>query len=82
MSTLGNLILSAVLAVLTSLIVAALFLPVYGIFEGGAHNCLNDGIGECMSAIPLSMLIYGPLFSIAGGLIGTPVFMMILAWRD
>jgi hypothetical protein len=43
------------------------------------HNCLNDGIGECISIVPLSALIYGPLFSIAGVLVGTPIFMMIVA---
>lgn len=82
MNALVNLIVSVVLAVFSSLIVAGLFLPIYGILEGGTHNCLNDGIGECVSAIPLSALIYGPLFSIAGVLIGTPIFMIILARRD
>ena len=79
MRTLGNLTLSAVLALFCSLVVAGLFLPVYGIFEGGTHNCLNDGIGECASIVPLSALIYGPLFSIAGVLVGTPIFMVIFA---
>jgi hypothetical protein len=32
--------------------------------------------------IPLSALIYGPLFVIGGLLIGTPIFMTVLAWRD
>jgi hypothetical protein len=58
------------------------FLPVYGIFEGGPYNCLKDGIAVCIAGIPLSALIYGPLFSIAGVLIGTPVFMAIFAMRD
>lgn len=82
MKTLGRLILSAVLAFLSSLVVAGLFLPVYGIFEGGSYNCLNDGVQTCLSAVPLSALIYGPLFSIAGIVIGTPIFMMFLAPRD
>lgn len=82
MKIVGNLLISAVLAFCASLVVAALFLPVYGIFEGGPHNCLNDGVGECLSFIPLSALIYGPLFCLTGVLIGTPVFMVILAWRD
>lgn len=82
MSTFIKLIVSAILAVFTSLIVAGLFLPIYGIFEGGTHNCLSDGIGECVSFIPMSALIYGPLFSIAGIFIGTPVFMMVLGRRD
>lgn len=82
MKFVGNLVISAVLAFAASLVVAGLFLPVYGIFEGGSHNCLNDGVGECLSFIPLSALIYGPLFCLTGVLIGTPVFMMILAWRD
>ncbi|WP_457583605.1 hypothetical protein [Ensifer canadensis] len=82
MKTLGRLILSAALAFAASLIVAGLFLPVYGIFEGGTHDCLKDGLGTCFSMIPLSALIYGPLFSIFGLLIGTPVFMTVLAWRD
>lgn len=82
MRTLGRLIVSAVLAFLVSLIVAGLFLPVYGIFEGGPYNCLKDGIAVCIAGIPLSALIYGPLFSIAGVLIGTPVFMAIFAMRD
>lgn len=82
MRTLGTLIVSAVSAILVSLIVAGLFLPVYGIFEGGSYNCLTDGIGECASMFPLSALIYGPLFSIVGALAGTPVFMVILARRS
>ncbi|MFD9897300.1 hypothetical protein [Mesorhizobium sp. NPDC059025] len=82
MKTLGKLILSAVLALFCSLIVAGLFLPVYGIFEGGTHNCLNVGIGDCVSIIPLSALIYGPLFAIAGVLVGTPILLLILSWRD
>ncbi|KOF13966.1 hypothetical protein AC244_29135 [Ensifer adhaerens] len=82
MKTLGRLILSAILAFISSLIVLGLFLPVYGVFEGGTHNCLKDGLGTCFSMIPLSVLIYGPLFSIGGVLIGTPVFMTVLAWRD
>ncbi|MGE6786074.1 hypothetical protein ACQKGL_26485 [Ensifer adhaerens] len=82
MRTLGTLIVSAVLAFVVSLLVAGLFLPVYGIFQGGSYNCLKDGIQECTSMIPLSALIYGPLFSIIGILVGTPVFMAILATRD
>lgn len=82
MKTLGRLILSAVLAFVTSLIVAGLFLPVYGIVEGRPYNCLNDGVGTCLSGIPLSALIYGPLFCITGVVIGTPVFMVVLALRD
>jgi len=82
MKTLGRLVLSAILAILASLIVAGLFLPVYGIVEGGPYNCLPDGVGTCLSGIPLSALLYGPLFSIAGLLVLTPVFMTILSWRD
>jgi hypothetical protein len=82
MGTLGSLIVSAALAFLVSLIVAGLFLPVYGIFEGGPYNCLKDGIAVCTAGIQLSALIYGPLFSIVGVLIGTPVFMAIFAMRD
>lgn len=82
MKTLGRLILSAILAFTASLIVAGLFLPLYGFFEGGQHNCLNDGIAQCIASIPLSALLYGPLFSIVGTPIGTLVLMVILAWRD
>lgn len=82
MKILGRLILSSVLAFVASLIVAGLFLPVYGIVEGGSYNCLADGVETCLSSILLSALIYGPLFSIAGVVIGTPVFMVILALRD
>lgn len=82
MKTLGRLVLSAMLAICTSLIVAGLFLPVYGIFQGAPHNCLPDGVGSCISMIPLSALFYGPLFCIAGVFVLTPVYMMILAWRD
>ncbi|WP_077961513.1 hypothetical protein [Ensifer adhaerens] len=82
MRTLGTLIISAVLAFFGSLLVAGLFLPVYGIFQGGSYNCLKDGIGECTSMIPLSALIYGPLFSIVGVLVGTPVLMTIFAMRE
>jgi hypothetical protein len=82
MKPLGRLILSAALAFVTSLVVAGLFLPIYGIVEGGPYNCLNDGVGTCLSGILLSALIYGPLFSIAGVVIGTPVFMVVLALRD
>lgn len=82
MKTLGTLIVSAVLAIFASLVAAGLFLPVYGIFQGGSYNCLNDGIRECTVMIPLSALIYGPLFSIVGTLLGTPVLMAILAEGD
>lgn len=81
MSKLGALVISAALAVTASLVVAGLFLPIYGIFQGGTYNCLNSGIGECVSYIPLSALIYGPIFSIAGTVVGTPVFMIILTCR-
>ncbi|CAN7352483.1 MULTISPECIES: hypothetical protein [Ensifer] len=81
MKTLACLILSAALAFASSLIIAGLFLPVYGIFEGGTHNCLNDGLRACVSIIPLSALIYGPLFVFAGVVVGTPIFMTMLASR-
>lgn len=82
MRTLARLTVSAVLAFSASLMVAALFLPVYGIFEGGSHNCLTGGIGECTSMILMSALIYGPLFSLICTPISTPVFMVILAGRN
>ncbi|MCW5710720.1 hypothetical protein [Shinella sp.] len=81
MRTLGLLLLSAILAFVASLVVAGLFLPVYGLFEGDPHNCLKDGIGQCASLVVLSALIYGPLFTIVGTVVGTPVVMAILAWR-
>ena len=74
-------VLAIVLATATSLIVAGLFLPFAGMLEGGEYNCLNDGVLSCVSMIPLSALIYGPLFTIVGTVIGTPVFMLVLEWR-
>lgn len=77
-----RLILSVLCSFVACLIVAGLFLPIYGIFEGGPHNCLTTGLNECISTIPLSMLIYGPLFSIFGILIGTPIFLIIFSLGD
>ncbi|WP_407716088.1 hypothetical protein ACJJWD_11780 [Comamonas testosteroni] len=83
MKTLGRLVLSAFLALLASLAVAALFLPFHGIFlPPDGVSCLNEGIAGCMRALEISLLVYGPLFCIIGVLIGTPVFMLLLYLRD
>lgn len=83
MKTLGRLVLSAFLALLASLAVAALFLPFHSIFlPPDGVSCLNEGISECMRALEISLLVYGPLFCIIGVLIGTPVFMLLLYLRD
>ena len=83
MKTLGRLILSAFLALLASLAVAALFLPFHSIFlPPDGVSCLNEGISGCMRALEISLLVYGPLFCIVGVLIGTPVFMLLLYLRD
>ena len=81
MRSLSLLLLSAVLAFCASLAVAGLFLPVYSLFEGGTHSCLAGGLAQCLSWIPLSALFYGPLFSIVGVALGTPLVMTILACR-
>lgn len=83
MKTLGRLVLSAFLALLASLAVAALFLPFHSIFlPPDGVSCLNEGIAGCMRALEISLLVYGPLFCIVGVLIGTPVFMLLLYLRD
>ncbi|MGW8421546.1 MULTISPECIES: hypothetical protein [Comamonas] len=83
MKTLGRLVFSAFLALLASLAVAALFLPFHSIFlPPDGVSCLNEGIAECMHALEISLLVYGPLFSIIGVLIGTPIFMLLLYLRD
>ncbi|EFI59469.1 MULTISPECIES: hypothetical protein [Comamonas] len=83
MKTLSRLVFSAFLALLASLAVAALFLPFHSIFlPPDGVSCLNEGIAECMHALEISLLVYGPLFSIIGVLIGTPIFMLLLYLRD
>lgn len=83
MKTLGRLVLSAFLALLASLAVAALFLPFHSIFlPPDGVSCLNEGIAGCMRALEISLLVYGPLFCIIGVLIGTPVFMLLMYLRD
>ena len=83
MKTLSRLVFSAFLALLASLAVAALFLPLHSIFlPPDGVSCLNEGIAECMRALEISLLVYGPLFCIIGVLIGTPIFMLLLYLRD
>ena len=83
MKTLGRLVLSAFLALLASLAVAALFLPFHSIFlRPDGVSCLNEGLSGCMRALEISLLVYGPLFCIIGVLIGTPVFMLLLYLCD
>ncbi|RDI15239.1 hypothetical protein [Comamonas sp. AG1104] len=83
MKTLGRLILSAFLALLASLAVAALFLPFHSIFlPPDGVSCLHEGISGCIRTLEISLLVYGPLFCIIGVLIGTPVFMLLLYLRD
>jgi hypothetical protein len=83
MKTLGRLVFSALLALLASVAVAALFLPFHSIFlpPDGA-SCLNEGISGCLRALEISLLVYGPLFCIIGVLIGTPIFMLLLYLHD
>ena len=83
MKTLGRLILSAFLALLASLAVAALFLPFHSIFlPPDGVSCLHEGISGCIRTLEISLLVYGPLFCIIGVLIGTPVFMLLLYLLD
>ncbi|EHN63871.1 hypothetical protein [Comamonas testosteroni] len=83
MKTLGRLVLSAFLALLASLAVAALFLPFHSIFlPPDGVSCLHEGISGCIRTLEISLLVYGPLFCIIGVLIGTPVFMLLLYLRD
>ena len=83
MKTLGRLILSAFLALLASLAVAALFLPFHSIFlPPDGVSCLHEGISGCIRTLEISLLVYAPLFCIIGVLIGTPVFMLLLYLRD
>ena len=83
MKTLGRLVFSALLALLASVAVAALFLPFHSIFlPPDGVSCLNEGLSGCMRALEISLLVYGPLFCIIGVLIGTPVFMLLLYLRD
>ena len=83
MKTLSRLVFSAFLALLASLAVAARFLPSHSFsLPPDGITCLNEGIAECMRALEISLLVYGPLFSIIGVLIGTPIFMLLLYLRD
>ena len=83
MKTLGRLVFSALLALLASVAVAALFLPFHSIFlPPDGVSCLNEGISGCVRTLEISLLVYGPLFSIIGVLTGTPVFMLLLHLRD
>ena len=83
MKTLGRLILSAFLALLASMAVAALFLPFHSIFlPPDGVSCLHEGISGCIRTLEISLLVYAPLFCIIGVLIGTPVFMLLLYLRD
>ena len=83
MKTLGRLVLSAFLALLASLAVAALFLPFHSIFlPPDGVSCLHEVISGCIRTLEISLLVYGPLFCIIGVLIGTPVFMLLLYLRD
>lgn len=83
MKTLGRLVLSVFLALLASLVVAALFLPFHSIFlPPDGVSCLHEGISGCVRTLEISLLVYAPLFCIIGALIGTPVFMLLLYLRD
>lgn len=83
MKTLGRLVFSALLALLASVAVAALFLPFHSIFlPPDGVSCLNEGISGCLRALEISLLVYGPLFCIIGVLIGTPIFMLLLYLHD
>lgn len=81
MNTLALFLQSVLLALLASLAVSGLMLPVAGFLQGGTYNCLNFGLADCVSTLQVSLLIYGPLFSILGTVIGTPVLMVILGLR-
>lgn len=83
MKTLGRLVFSALLALLASVAVAALFLPLHSIFlPPDGVSCLNEGISGCVRALEISLLVYGPLFSIIGVLTGTPILMLLLHLGD
>ena len=80
-----TLIAAALISFASSIIVAGLFLPVYSIIVGGWHSCLAGPYGgwhSCLDGIPISALIYGPLFSIIGTPLGTPVVWVLLKLRD
>lgn len=82
MQTLVRTLLALLVAVALSVVVAGLFLPVVSVFQGPEFSCLNEGIGVCFSWIPMSALLYGPLFVIVGAVVGTPVLLMLWAWRQ
>jgi len=78
-----TLIAAALISFATSVLAAGLFLPVYGIIVGDGHSCLAyGGWRDCLNGIPISALIYGPLFSIIGTPLGTPVVWVLLKLRE
>ena len=82
MQTLGRFVVALIVAVALSLVAAGCFLPIAGMLEGGDFNCFATSVMECVSFFQLSMLVYGPWFVIAGAIVGTPLLLMLWAWRD
>ncbi|MGG4604045.1 hypothetical protein ACLPHM_04535 [Paenalcaligenes sp. Me131] len=81
MQTLVRTLLALISAVALSVVVAGLFLPVASVLQGAEFTCLSEGITECVSWIPMSAVLYGPLFAIVGAVVGTPLLLMLWAWR-
>lgn len=82
MQTLGRFIIALIVAVALSIVASGCFLPIAGIVEGGDANCFATSLAECVSYVQWSILLYGPWFAIAGAVVGTPLLLMLWAWRD
>ncbi|GEK66980.1 hypothetical protein PDE01_05000 [Paracoccus denitrificans] len=80
MAVLARLLLSVACGLVLSIVFAVLFVPVYTLLLDWEHFCLrgiNGGVNGCLRDIPMGALIFGPLFSIVGLVVGTPI---IFAW--
>lgn len=82
MQTLGRFIVALIVAVAVSIVAAGCFLPLAGIVEGGNMNCFTTSLTECVSYFQWSILLYGPWFAIVGAVVGTPLLLMLWAWRE
>lgn len=82
MQTLGRFGVALIVAMAVSAVAAGLFLPIAGLLEGGDFNCFATDLQECARTFQLSMLLYGPWIVIGGAVVGTPLLMMLWAWRE
>lgn len=74
----GRLIFSLFAGPLIGLAVAILFLPLFGLLDGSAWACLTIGWRDCLSGAIWGLLIFGPIFSILGLIIGAPALFIWL----